>query len=118
MQKRIPETKIKNVPLIFLLLALKVLLLIRLIPILKSPLSNYGYDYGFYLYAASHASGLHLNNFLTALWGGYNNPLFYLACILRIPAGLIITFLQSYLAGRHTDFIKTKILKPEFLLYC
>lgn len=93
------ETKTKNLPLIFLLLALTALLLTRLIPILKSPLSSYGYDYGFYFYAAGHPAQLGIGSILTALWGGYNNPLFNLTHLLRIPTVLVVNELYFFFAA-------------------
>jgi len=69
------------------MLALAALVILRLLPLLKSPISAYGYDYGFYLYAAAHAAGLKLG---TALWGGYNSPLFYFGSLLHIPATILL----------------------------
>jgi hypothetical protein len=84
-----PETKSteKQKPLAWALLALTVLIIVRLLPLLKAPLAFFGYDYGFYLYAANHASSLQLG---TALWGGYNSPLFYLAHLLHVPPALVL----------------------------
>ncbi len=91
------ETKNKNLPIVFLLTSLTTLLVLRVLPIFKSPLSTYGYDYGFYLYAAEHAQTLRLSSWLTVLWGGYNNPLFYLAHVLRVPPGVMLN--EAYFAA-------------------
>ena len=70
------EIKTKNHPIAaWLLLALALLIILRFIPLLHSPLSTYGYDYGFYLYAISHASAS-WHGLTTAITGGYDNPLF------------------------------------------
>lgn len=84
-----PETKAKNYfPL--LLLAFTALILVRLLPVIKSPLSTYGYDYGFYLFALNHATNLSISSFASAFFGGYQSPLFYLAHFLHIPSGVIL----------------------------
>lgn len=86
-----------------LLLALTALIIIRLLPIFKAPLSNYGYDFGFYAYAASHAWQYSLKNlFTSALWGGYNSPLFLLGHWLGIPSTILVNelyFLASLALG-------------------
>ncbi len=90
-----PETKTKIPPAVYLLLSLTLLLAIRAIPLFKGSIGSYGYDYGFYLYAASHLHPLSLSGWLVALWGGYSNPLFYLAHAFFIPPNIIIN--QLYL---------------------
>ena len=73
--KSMAETKNSLNNLAYLLIVLTFLLIIRLLPLLKAPLSFYGYDFGFYYYAAGHASW-HLSDLTQALWGGYNSPIF------------------------------------------
>ena len=90
------ETKIQIPYPALLLLALTFLIIVRLLPMLKAPLGNYGYDYGFYLYAINHLSPLLPQTWLTALWGGYNNPLFYLATLLHISGSIMLN--ELYLA--------------------
>lgn len=51
---------------------------LRLLPVIKSPLSTYGYDYGFYLDVLKKSSAFSWESFLTAVQGGYGNPLFFL----------------------------------------
>lgn len=90
-----PETKTKTPTAVYLLLSLTLLLVIRAVPLFKGSIGSFGYDYGFYLYAASHLHPLSLSGWLVALWGGYSNPLFYLAHAFFIPPNIIIN--QLYL---------------------
>jgi len=83
----------------WLLLALSALIIIRILPILKSPLSTYGYDFGFYSYAAGHAGAFHfIDLFNNAIWGGYNNPIFLIGSWLHIPSALLVSEFY-FLAG-------------------
>lgn len=106
------ETKTKT-PRAYLLLALTALIVIRVLPILKSPLSTYGYDFGFYFDAANQAGQFHLADiFYNAIWGGYNNPLFLLGHTLHLPPSILINelyFLAAILLGLAGYFwMKTK----------
>jgi|GEM_PF-3544611 len=86
----------------FLLVSLTILVIIRILPALKSPLSTYGYDYGFYFFAAGHTTSIHWTDLFTAIWGGFNNPLFYIAHWLHIPAAGVINelyFIFTLLLG-------------------
>lgn len=67
----------------------------RAAPLSKSPLPAYGYDYGFYLYAAESSAFTAGQNFFSGLFGGYNNPLFLIFNQLRLPLEFSLTF--SYL---------------------
>lgn len=90
------ETKTSHTA--WLLLAISVLILIRVLPLLKAPFASFGYDYGFYLYAASHAAKLSWNDFLTAFWGGFNSILFYLGHWLHLPPVILLHELYFILA--------------------
>jgi hypothetical protein len=96
MAEKFPETKIKSGQnhIAYLILALTVLLMVRLLPILKSPLSTYGYDYGFYLYALKHATAFDWHSLLTGYWGGYNSPLFVFLNLFRLPAEAALSLMQ------------------------
>ncbi|MBI5530787.1 MAG: EpsG family protein [Candidatus Doudnabacteria bacterium] len=85
-----PETKISTPPLAYLLFALVPLLIIRLVLLAKGPVGLFGYDYGFYLFAATHLNPLSASGWLVALWGGYSNPLFYAAKLFFIPPNILI----------------------------
>lgn len=76
----------------WLLLTLSALIIIRILPILKSPFSTYGYDFGFYSYEAGHAGQFHfIDLFNNAVWGGYNNPIFLIGSWLHIPSALLVS---------------------------
>ncbi len=92
------ETKNKKSGFAQMLFALTALIILRILPLLKSPLGTYGYDYGFYLYAIKHLAPLSVNTWLTALWGGYNNPLFYLTGLFRIPPAIVLSELYFFCA--------------------
>lgn len=77
----------------YLLLALTFLIAIRLLPSLKAPLANYGYDFGFYFHAAKTA-GWSLNNLGQIIGGGYNSFIFLLGRLVHLPAN--ITVIDSY----------------------
>jgi hypothetical protein len=87
MENKKIETK-KQGSLPWLLGALILVMLIRVLPVLKSPLSTYGYDYGFYLYAIEHAKTFDIHSFTSAIFGGYNSPLFSLSNLLHIPVNI------------------------------
>ncbi len=97
------ETKTQKSYFALLLLALTALIIIRVLPILKSPLSTYGYDFGFYSYAANHTGAFHFADlFNNAVWGGYNNPIFLIGSWLRLPSQLLVSelyFLASVALG-------------------
>ncbi len=76
-----------------LLLALTLLMAIRLLPMLKAPISAYGYDFGFYLSAAKTAAW-HFKDLGQSLWGGYNSPWFVLANLIHLPAS--VSLVGSY----------------------
>jgi len=90
-----PQEKSKDNSFAYLILALTLLLVARLLPMLKGPVSTFGYDYGFYFDAAKNAHGINWQDLLTAFWGGFNNPLFYLFNLFHIPPELSLTL--SYL---------------------
>lgn len=93
------ETKSKNPhTIVWLLAALCVLLVLRALFLLKAPLSGFGYDYGFYLYAAEHAQKLQIDSLLVALWGGFSSPLFYLGNLLHLPSGIILNEIYFFSA--------------------
>lgn len=70
--------------------ALAVLVIVRVLPLLKAPLSAYGYDYGFYLYAAKHVQGFSWESLMTSVWGGYESPFFMLGKIFHLPASVTL----------------------------
>lgn len=84
------ETKASTNTSLYLLLSLTLLLLIRVLPILKSPLSTYGYDFGFYFYAAGHAA-FSWHDLSQIVFGGYNSPLFLLGHWLHIAPAITLT---------------------------
>ncbi len=88
--QNLSETKKNQKTVAYLLLSLFGLLIVRLLPILKAPLSTYGYDYGFYAYGIKYLIAPTLESFFPVIWGGYNNPLFYLSKILNIPGNIIL----------------------------
>ncbi len=101
LDKKISETKIRQNHHVFLLLALTLLLAIRVLPALKAPLSTYGYDFGFYYYAASHAAW-HWRDFLQSVWGGYNSIIFLLGAIIHLPPAVTLSgsyFLSAIFLG-------------------
>ena len=55
--KNTRETKIFADYLPYLLISLTLLLVIRILPSLKAPLSSYGYDFGFYYTSESDTNG-------------------------------------------------------------
>src|SRR3989344_7270249 len=81
-----------------LLLSLTLLMAFRLLPLLKAPLSAFGYDFGFYLDAVNRAESLNLNSLSAAVGGGYNNFLFYLIHFLHLPAEAGFNFTLFLLA--------------------
>jgi hypothetical protein len=81
-----------------MLFGLSIYIAIRLLPVLTYPISAYGYDYGFYLYAVRFS---HLSlALLTGLSGGYSHPLFVIIRLLHIPAvaGLNVLMLLAALS--------------------
>jgi len=58
--------------------------------LLKGSLSSFGYDFGFYLSAAENAKKISLDSLTTVLWGGFNNPLFYLGNFLHLPPAVMV----------------------------
>ncbi len=85
----------------FLLLALLPLLFIRLLPVLSAPLSTYGYDFGFYYYAANQAH-FSLADIYQVIWGGFDSPVFIIGKWLHLPAQLTLVgsyFLASVFLG-------------------
>ncbi len=90
-----PDQKPNHTPITLLILAFSGLILSRLLPLFKAPLSAFGYDYGFYLDALKNAQSLNWQDGLTAFWGGFNNPLFYFFNLLHLPPQFILTL--SYL---------------------
>lgn len=94
-----------------LMLSLFTLLTFRTLPLLYGTFANYGYDYGFYLFAIKHTQNLTLSSFFTALWGGYNNPLFYIGNLLHIPASITLNelyFFASLFTGLCFYFVFAK----------
>lgn len=79
----------------YLLLSLSLLLTSRLLPLFKAPLSTFGYDYGFYFFAAKTAILPFAYSLSATLWGGFNNPLFYFFNLLHVPPAFSLTL--SYL---------------------
>ena len=80
-----------------LLLALTLLMAIRLLPMLKAPISAYGYDFGFYLSAAKTAAW-HFKDLGQSLWGGYNSPWFVLANLIHLPASVSLVGSHFFMA--------------------
>jgi hypothetical protein len=62
-------------PVLFVVLA--VYLLFRVLPAFWHSLGSYGYDFGFYLYAAKHISLHGWQDILVGVSGGYTHPLFW-----------------------------------------
>jgi hypothetical protein len=90
-----PDQKPNHTPITLLILAFSGLILSRLLPLFKAPLSAFGYDYGFYLDALKNSQTINWQNLLTAFWGGFNNPIFYVFNLLHFPPQLALTL--SYL---------------------
>lgn len=72
------KKQIKILPIHYLLSALALVIVERLIISLKAPLGTYGYDYGFYLFAIKNAASLGVKTF-SGVFGGFNNPLFFIS---------------------------------------
>jgi hypothetical protein len=60
------------------------LFVMRLLPLVKAPLATYGYDFGFYAFAA-RAPYINLATLFPSIFGGYNSPLFLLFHWLHLP---------------------------------
>ena len=71
------------------------LIISRLLPLLKAPISAFGYDYGFYIDALKNTGAVNWQALLTAVWGGFNNPIFYFFNFLNFPPELALSI--SYL---------------------
>ncbi len=87
---------------LILLSGLLVIILVRILPAIGQPLYAYGYDYGFYRYAAQHLAPLSLHTVFTGISGGYNNSLFYIFNFLGLPVDASLTashFLFAVLLG-------------------
>lgn len=108
-----PETKTTNLQTPLLFLTLAVLVIMRTLPLLKGPLGSFGYDYGFYLYAISHQAAQYPHAWLVALWGGYNNPLFFLSFLLHLPPSFMLNELY-FLAGLGLGLAAFLLLRPSF----
>jgi hypothetical protein len=91
----VPKSKTDPTHTVWLILCLTGLLISRLLLLLKAPLSAFGYDYGFYLDALKNSQTINWQNLLTAFWGGFNNPIFYVFNLLHFPPQLALTL--SYL---------------------
>ncbi len=72
-----------------LLLCFSLLLIIRALLVFKAPLSNYGYDYGFYLFALKHTA---LANLFSLFSSNYQHPLFFFAQIFKFDPALFLNF--------------------------
>lgn len=86
----------------YIFLSLAFLMVMRLLPLLKAPLSFYGYDFGFYWHAAQNAQRLTASDFAAILWGGFNSPLFFLGRLLHVPPAFStvgIFFLSALFLG-------------------
>jgi hypothetical protein len=90
------KTPKQDYTLLYVAGAIVVLIIARLLLLIKSPLSTFGYDYGFYLHAAKHPVAFSLDALLTVLWGGYNNPVFSLAHALHIPPDIALNELYFF----------------------
>jgi hypothetical protein len=72
-----------------LLLCFSLPLIVRALLVFKAPLSNYGYDYGFYLFALKHTS---FANFFSLFSSNYQHPLFFFAQIFKFDPALFLNF--------------------------
>jgi len=82
---------------LFLVGALALLAATRFLPALKAPLSTFGYDFGFYLYAISHANRLNSFTLYGFALGGYGNPLFFIFYHLHLPPEATLHVLMALL---------------------
>lgn len=78
-----------------LIFCLTGLIISRLLPLFRAPISAYGYDYGFYLDTLKHIQHIPWSNIFTTLTGGFSNPLFFLFHTNHLPAELTLSL--SYL---------------------
>lgn len=76
------------------LFGLVFLLISRLLPLIKAPLSAFGYDYGFYYYAASNPTQ-GWRSVLTGFSGGFDNSIFHIFKFFHIPPEISLSL--SYL---------------------
>jgi hypothetical protein len=72
-----------------LLFGIGALLIIRLLPLLVSPLGHFGYDYGFYRFAITGSRLSFWQNIVK--WNNYDNVFFWLTRLFHLPAEPTLT---------------------------
>lgn len=80
----------KQNQILILLSALILVIIVRLSLTLKFPLANYGYDYGFYLYALK-TTALSVKGLLVGAYGGYGTLLWPALKLLPIPSAAALS---------------------------